>query len=330
MTPRHDQQERLRALGLDASPAARRLRARIPRPAPEPAAGIPSAPYSVDAWPERDPGDRAPAPPDPDATRTVRTPPPRDPPPWTGARLPTDGTTQRLHPRPAGVSGPTSNGETAHTAAHPWNPHPYAGEAVVKRAHGAGRATDHPPPADARPRAEHPTPARSNSAHEPAPGNGTAPTRAEHAHDVGRSRGGPTDAAAHGTPTGTGATASSGRPRGEHPTAGWNSGARKPGPDNETAYTADRSPGHATAHPATADADQPRIERPIADWSSGAGEPATGGGTAPTPARPRGGRPHQGRATDHPATAATAQPWAEQPTANRSSGTGEPATGGET
>ncbi|MFL1436236.1 helix-hairpin-helix domain-containing protein, partial [Nocardiopsis protaetiae] len=41
-------------------------------------------------------------------------------------------------------------------------------------------------------------------------------------------------------------------------------------------------------------------------------------------------RPHQGRATDHPATAATAQPWAEQPTANRSSGTGEPATGGET
>ncbi|CAL9413589.1 hypothetical protein SUDANB121_01722 [Nocardiopsis dassonvillei] len=105
MTPRHDQQERLRALGLDASPAARRLRARIPRPAPEPAAGIPSAPYSVGAWPERDPHDRVPAPPEPDSTRTVRTPPPRDPPPWTGARLPHPPLSGAA-PRRSSVTGP--------------------------------------------------------------------------------------------------------------------------------------------------------------------------------------------------------------------------------
>ncbi|MGW9347916.1 helix-hairpin-helix domain-containing protein [Nocardiopsis flavescens] len=135
MTPRHDQQERLRALGLDASPAARRLRARIPRPVPEPAEGIPSAPYSVDDWPERDPYDRAPTPPEPDSTRTVRTPPPRDPPPWSGARVPppppyapprpapaeqaqasSDGTTERLRPRGgrrAGTGGPPGRNPAA-------------------------------------------------------------------------------------------------------------------------------------------------------------------------------------------------------------------------
>ncbi|GAB3719123.1 hypothetical protein GCM10027590_18740 [Nocardiopsis nanhaiensis] len=55
-------EERLRALGLDRSPAARRLRARIPRPAvgaltateprpsaePHPGAAVPSAPYAVE------------------------------------------------------------------------------------------------------------------------------------------------------------------------------------------------------------------------------------------------------------------------------------------
>ncbi|WP_223838683.1 ComEA family DNA-binding protein [Nocardiopsis deserti] len=52
-SPETDQQDRLRALTLDASPAARRLRARIPRshaqPAPPPRGvpPIPSAPYAV-------------------------------------------------------------------------------------------------------------------------------------------------------------------------------------------------------------------------------------------------------------------------------------------
>ncbi len=52
-SPGTDQQERLRALTLDASPAARRLRARIPRsharsaPPPRDAPQIPSAPYAV-------------------------------------------------------------------------------------------------------------------------------------------------------------------------------------------------------------------------------------------------------------------------------------------
>ncbi|WP_238346899.1 hypothetical protein, partial [Nocardiopsis dassonvillei] len=52
-SPSTDQQDRLRALTLDASPTARRLRARIPRshaqPAPPPCGvpAIPSAPYAV-------------------------------------------------------------------------------------------------------------------------------------------------------------------------------------------------------------------------------------------------------------------------------------------
>lgn len=69
-------EERLRALGLDSSPTARRLRARIPRPPADPAAGpvtrpgadVPSAPYAVRDtrtpyrptgrdWPERAPED---------------------------------------------------------------------------------------------------------------------------------------------------------------------------------------------------------------------------------------------------------------------------------
>ncbi|MFE6306969.1 helix-hairpin-helix domain-containing protein [Nocardiopsis sp. NPDC057823] len=166
MTPRNDQQERLRALGLDASPAARRLRARIPRPAPEPAEGIPSAPYSVDAWPERDPHDRAPAPPDPepDAARTVRTPPPRDPPPWTGARLPhpplTDGTTERLHP-----ARPRPDG--APPAAPPWDTRP-----TPERT----RSVSGPAPDDGPPRAGGTLPdhdARSTAGH---PRNGRTPT----------------------------------------------------------------------------------------------------------------------------------------------------------
>ncbi|MDE3720056.1 helix-hairpin-helix domain-containing protein [Nocardiopsis sp. N85] len=137
MTPRrsHDQQDRLRALGLDASPAARRLRDRIPRPPTEPVAGIPSAPYAVPesavpyAWPERDPRDRTPAPPEPTGARTVRTPPPRGPVPWTGARWPdtADDTaedtagvgphgTVRLTPRSRGGPGPDDAARPTRTA----------------------------------------------------------------------------------------------------------------------------------------------------------------------------------------------------------------------
>lgn len=69
-------EERLRALGLDSSPSARRLRARIPRPpaapaadpVPRPGTDVPSAPYAVRDvrtsyrpagrdWPERAPED---------------------------------------------------------------------------------------------------------------------------------------------------------------------------------------------------------------------------------------------------------------------------------
>ncbi|MDT0327437.1 helix-hairpin-helix domain-containing protein [Nocardiopsis lambiniae] len=128
MTPRrsHDQQDRLRALGLDASPAARRLRARIPRPPTEPVPGIPSAPYAVPesavpyAWPERDPLDRVPAPPEPPGARTVRTPPPRGPAPWTGAADDTAEVgphgTARLTPRPRGGHGAEDAARPTRTA----------------------------------------------------------------------------------------------------------------------------------------------------------------------------------------------------------------------
>lgn len=47
--PQSDPEERLRALGLDASPTARRLRARIPRAStePSPEEAVPSAPYAI-------------------------------------------------------------------------------------------------------------------------------------------------------------------------------------------------------------------------------------------------------------------------------------------
>ena len=171
MTPRNDQQERLRALGLDASPAARRLRARIPRPVPgaEPAEGIPSAPYAVGAWPERDPHDRAPVPPAPDATRTVRTPPPSGRPPWTGARLPrppvpTDGTTERLRP-PRGRSVPNDA------------PSPTAGPRTDSAdTGGAPRRHRVPQPAQDAAVPSAPGPARPRPVDTAGPGAGSSPS----------------------------------------------------------------------------------------------------------------------------------------------------------
>ncbi|WP_150242107.1 helix-hairpin-helix domain-containing protein [Nocardiopsis quinghaiensis] len=73
-SPVPDQQERLRALTLDASPAARRLRARIPRPPVDPAPPsdgppVPSAPYAVAARTPYRPPDSGGAPPRPRGTR---------------------------------------------------------------------------------------------------------------------------------------------------------------------------------------------------------------------------------------------------------------------
>lgn len=112
-------EERLRALGLDSSPSARRLRARIPRPpadpaavpAPRPGTDVPSAPYAVGGtrtpyrpagrdWPERAPEDVLTVPvPDPGTKRPDPTPPAEEPDtgPWLGASDPE---------RPTGTSRP--------------------------------------------------------------------------------------------------------------------------------------------------------------------------------------------------------------------------------
>ncbi|MEU3309150.1 helix-hairpin-helix domain-containing protein [Nocardiopsis sp. NPDC006832] len=128
-TPVSTPEERLRALGLDSSPSARRLRARIPRPpadpatvpVPRPGTDVPSAPYAV-----RD-------------TRTPYRPAGRD---WP-ERAPEDVLTV---PAPAPVPGPgtkrpepTPSTDEPHTGSGPWRDPGRRGRSVPDRPTGTSR-----------------------------------------------------------------------------------------------------------------------------------------------------------------------------------------------